>query len=49
MRKFSLVVIFVAMLVGMAVAQMEHQMPGDKKAPLSPRKQAEVTFADGKR
>lgn len=49
MRKFSLIAMTVAMLVSMAVAQTEHQMPGDKKPLLSPRKQSEVTFADGKK
>lgn len=49
MRRFSLIAIFAAMLVSMAVAQTEHQMPGDKKPLLSPRKQASFTFADGKK
>ena len=49
MRKLSLIAMSVAMLASMAVAQMEHQMPGDKKPLLSPRKQSEVTFADGKK
>lgn len=49
MRRISLIAIFAAMLVSMAVAQTEHQMPGDKKPQLSPRKQTSFTFADGKK
>ncbi len=56
MRRISMIAVFVAMLLSMAVAQMEHPAPqggnmggGEKKAPLSPRKQAELSFADGKK
>ena len=47
MRKVVLVAVLVALLATLAAAQM--QMPGDKGALLSPRKQASITFADGKK